>query len=272
MQGDDRLEPTPSGTAQPKAPPKPRRSSATKQKAGDSDSSPKLKKTRAQAKTQKEAKPAVKARPRAARSSKREAVEATVSSTNGSSNPKPHSRPRLKEKYLQEVIPAMMEEFSYSTPMEVPRLVKVVLNIGLGEALTNSRVLESATNDLTTISGQKPIVTRARKSIAGFKLREGAPIGVCVTLRGTRMHHFLDRIFNATLSRIRDFRGVSRKSFDGRGNYSFGMREQIVFPEIEYSQIERVRGLQITIATTAKNDNEGARLLELLGMPFAHQN
>jgi large subunit ribosomal protein L5 len=166
----------------------------------------------------------------------------------------------------------MMEEFSYSTPMQVPRLTKVVINIGLGEALTNSRVLESSAKDLTTISGQKPIVTRARKSIAGFKLREGSPIGMCVTLRGPRMLHFLDRMFNATLARIRDFRGVSRTSFDGRGNYSFGIREQIIFPEIEYGQIERIRGLQVTIATTAKNDDEGARLLELLGMPFARQN
>ena len=166
----------------------------------------------------------------------------------------------------------MMEEFSYSTPMQVPRLTKVVINIGLGEALTNSRVLESSAKDLTTISGQKPIVTRARKSIAGFKLREGSPIGMCVTLRGTRMLHFLDRMFNATLARIRVFRGVSRTSFDGRGNYSFGIREQIIFPEIEYGQIERIRGLQVTIATTAKNDDEGARLLELLGMPFARQN
>lgn len=272
MQGDDRLETTPSEPAQQETKPKPRRSSATKQKAGASVSSTKLKGTGAQGKTQKADKPAVKARPRAVRASKREKAKVAASPANGQSSPALISRPRLKEKYLQEVIPTMMEEFNYTTPMEVPRLVKVVLNIGLGEALTNSRVMESATNDIATISGQKPIVTRARKSIAGFKLREGAPIGTCVTLRGTRMHHFLDRMFNATLSRIRDFRGVSRKSFDGRGNYSFGLREQIIFPEIEYGQIERIRGLQITIATTAKNDNEGARLLELLGMPFAHQN
>ena len=179
------------------------------------------------------------------------------------------SKPRLRDLYLSEVVPAMMRDFEYHNIMQVPRLTKVMLNIGLGEALTNPRAMESATRDLTTISGQKPIVTRARKSIAGFKLREGNTIGVCVTLRGARMYHFVDRLFNAALPRIRDFRGVSPRSFDGRGNYSMGIREQIIFPEIDYGQIERIRGFQVTIATTARTDAEAERLLSLLGMPFA---
>ena len=174
--------------------------------------------------------------------------------------------------YHSQVVPTMMQEFGYRNVMEVPRLRKVILNVGLGEALTNPKALESAAKDLTTISGQKPIMTRARKSIAGFKLRQGNTIGVCVTLRGIRMYHFIDRLLNAALPRIRDFRGVSQKSFDGHGNYSMGVREQIVFPEIEYVQIERIRGFQVTFTTTARNDREAARLLALLGMPFAQQN
>ena len=180
-------------------------------------------------------------------------------------------RPRLLDLYRSEVVPAMVREMQYSNVMQVPRLRKVVLNIGLGEALTNGRAIESATRDLTTISGQKPVVTRARKSIAGFKLREGNPIGVTVTLRGNRMYHFVDRLLNMALPRIRDFRGVSPTSFDGRGNYSLGIREQIIFPEIDYNQIERIRGFQVTIATSAKTDGEAARLLALLGMPFVRQ-
>jgi large subunit ribosomal protein L5 len=156
--------------------------------------------------------------------------------------------------------------------MQVPRLTKVILNIGLGEALTNPRAMESATKDLTTISGQKPVVTRAKKSIAGFKLREGNPIGLSVTLRGAMMYHFMDRLLNTALPRIRDFRGVPATSFDGRGNYSLGIREQIIFPEIDYGQIERIRGLQVTIVTTAPTDTEASRLLALFGMPFARQN
>ena len=174
--------------------------------------------------------------------------------------------------YHSQVVPTMMQEFGYRNVMEVPRLRKVILNVGLGEALTNPKALESAAKDLTTISGQKPIMTRARKSIAGFKLRQGNTIGVCVTLRGIRMYHFIDRLLNAALPRIRDFRGVSQKSFDGHGNYSMGVREQIVFPEIEYGQIERIRGFQVTFTTTARNDREAERLLALLGMPFAQQN
>jgi large subunit ribosomal protein L5 len=155
--------------------------------------------------------------------------------------------------------------------MRVPRIQKITLNIGLGEALTNGRAMESATRDLATITGQKPIITRARKSIAGFKVREGNPIGTAVTLRGTRMYHFLDRLINASLPRIRDFRGISRRGFDGRGNFSIGIREQIIFPEIDYNQIDRIRGMQVTITTNAQNDAEAMRLLELFGMPFVRE-
>jgi large subunit ribosomal protein L5 len=165
-----------------------------------------------------------------------------------------------------------MREYQYRNVMEAPRLRKVVLNVGLGEALTNPKAIESASNDLMAISGQKPIVTKAKKSIAGFKLRVGNPIGVCVTLRGIKMYHFMDRLVNAALPRIRDFRGVSPKSFDGRGNYSLGIREQIIFPEIDYGQIERIRGIQVTINTSARTDAEATRLLALMGMPFVRQN
>ena len=180
-------------------------------------------------------------------------------------------QPRMRELYRNEIIPSMMREFGYSNPMEVPRINKVVLNIGLGEALTNGRAMENATRDLATITGQKPVITRARKSIAGFKIREGNPIGTSVTLRGARMHHFLDRFINTALPRIRDFRGLPRRGFDGRGNFSLGISEQIIFPEIDYNQIDRLRGLQVTITTSARNDSEATRLLELLGMPFVRQ-
>ena len=179
--------------------------------------------------------------------------------------------PRLKQQFREEIIPQMMREFSYSNPMEVPRLQKIVLNIGLGEALTNGRALEAATADLTTISGQKPIITRARKSIAGFKIRQGNSIGAAVTLRGDRMYHFLDRLVNTALPRIRDFRGMARRGMDGRGNFSLGIREQIIFPEIDYNSIDRIRGLQVTITTTARNDAEAMRLLELYGFPFIRE-
>jgi large subunit ribosomal protein L5 len=177
--------------------------------------------------------------------------------------------PRLQARLRDEIAPVLMQEFSYTSPMQVPRLSKAVLNIGLGEALENARAIESATNDLMLIAGQRPVVTRARKSIAGFKLREGMPIGVSVTLRGRRMYEFVDRLVSSTLPRIRDFLGVSREAFDGRGNYSMGVREQVVFPEIDYDSIDRIRGLQIVIVTTAPTDREGFRLLELMGMPFA---
>ena len=180
--------------------------------------------------------------------------------------------PALLRRYRDEVKISLGQEFKYKNVMEIPSVRKVTLNIGLGESKTNARAMESAIKDITSITGQKPVTTRARKSIAGFKLREGEPIGVAVTLRGNRMYDFLDRLFNASLPRIRDFRGVSRKAFDGHGNYSLGLREQIMFPEIDYGQIDRIRGMQISIVTSAKTDAEGMRLLELMGLPFARTN
>ena len=177
--------------------------------------------------------------------------------------------PRLLAMLRNDVGPQMIQEFGYTSPMQVPKLDKIVLNIGMGEALTNARAMEAATADLTAISGQKPLVTRAKRSIAQFKIRDGMPIGLTVTLRGTRMWEFYDRLVNWALPRIRDFQGVSRNSFDGRGNYSLGLRDQVIFPEIDYNAIDRLRGLQIVIVTTARNDEEGLRMLELLGMPFA---
>ncbi|MBO9324194.1 MAG: 50S ribosomal protein L5 [Roseiflexus sp.] len=176
--------------------------------------------------------------------------------------------PRLKEKYQTEVVPALMQEFRYRSVMQVPRLEKIVLNIGLGEAIQNPKALDAATADLAAIAGQKPVITRARKSIAAFKVRQGMPIGVMVTLRGPRMWSFLDRLMNLVLPRLRDFRGVSRRSFDGRGNYSIGLREQIVFPEVDYDKIDKIRGLEVVIVTTAPNDEQGYALLKRLGMPF----
>ncbi len=175
---------------------------------------------------------------------------------------------RLKEQFLEEIVPVMQEEFKYRNVMEVPRLRKIVVNIGLGEALQDAKALDAATNDLMTITGQRPIITRARKSIAGFKLREGNPIGAKVTLRGQRMYDFFERLCNVTLPRQRDFRGVSPDAFDGRGNYNLGLREQLMWPEIHYDSIDKVRGMQITIVTSAKSDEEARRLLQLLGMPF----
>jgi large subunit ribosomal protein L5 len=178
---------------------------------------------------------------------------------------------RLLERYRNEVVPAMMEEFEYSSPMQVPRMVKVVLNIGVGEALDNAKALDAAVEDLRKITGQQPVITKARKSIASFKLREGRAIGVKVDLRGERMWSLLDRLLNIALPRTRDFNGVSPDAFDGRGNYTLGLREQLLFPEIEYDKIDKVRGLEISIVTTAKSDEEGRRLLRLLGMPFREQ-
>jgi large subunit ribosomal protein L5 len=179
---------------------------------------------------------------------------------------------RVEERYKEQVVPALTREFEYKNPMQVPRLQKIVLNIGLGEARENARALDTASADLATITGQKAIITRAKKSIANFRLREGMPIGVMVTLRGRRMFEFYDRLVNAALPRIRDFRGCSTKAFDGRGNYSLGVREQLIFPEIDYDKVDRIRGMQINIITSARNDEEGKRLLELLGMPFAKQS
>jgi len=176
---------------------------------------------------------------------------------------------RLKEKYKNEVTPALVERVGYKNVMQVPRLEKVVLNIGVGEAIQNAKALEAAEGDLATISGQHPVTTRAKKSIAAFRLRAGMPIGLKVTLRGERMYDFLDKLLNTVLCRIREFQGVPRNSFDGRGNYTLAFREQTVFPEIEYDKIDKARGLEVSIVTTAKTDEEGRNLLELLGMPFA---
>lgn len=175
---------------------------------------------------------------------------------------------RLKERYRKEVVPALMKEFGYRNVMEVPRLEKIVVNVGLGEALQNVKAIDAAIRDISIITGQRPIVTRAKKSIAVFKLRAGNPIGVKVTLRGNRMYDFLDRLCNMALPRQRDFRGISRDSFDGRGNYTLGLQEQLIWPEIDYDSIDKVRGMEVSIVTTAKTDEEGWRLLELLGMPF----
>jgi large subunit ribosomal protein L5 len=175
---------------------------------------------------------------------------------------------RLREKYEKEIVPAMMKEFQYRSIMAVPRMEKVVLNMGLGEAIYNIKVLDKGVEELTRIAGQKAVITKARKSIAGFKLREGMPIGCMVTLRAFRMYDFLDKLFNVTLPRVRDFRGVSEKIFDGRGNCTLGVKEQIVFPEIEYDKVDKVKGLNISIITTAKKDEEALFLLRLLGMPF----
>ena len=178
--------------------------------------------------------------------------------------------PRLLGRFRSEIAPQLVKEFEYSSVMQVPRLTKIMMNIGIGqEASQNSQAIENATGDMARISGQRPIITRAKKSIAGFKLREGTPVGVAVTLRDKRMYEFFDRLVSSSLPRIRDFRGVSPESFDGRGNYSLGIREQIIFPEIDYNSIDRIRGLQVVITTTARTDREGFRLLELMGMPFA---
>ena len=177
--------------------------------------------------------------------------------------------PRLKQRYRDEIAPALMREFGYVNPMQAPRVQKVVINIGLGEAIQNAKALDAAAEDLATITGQKAVITRAKQSIANFKIRKGNPIGLMVTTRGDRMWELLDRLLNAALPRIRDFRGVSPEAFDGRGNFSLGIREQLIFTEIEYDKVDRVRGLQVNIVTSARNDEEGKRLLELLGMPFS---
>ncbi len=175
---------------------------------------------------------------------------------------------RLHDLYKQEIVPRLMERFNYKNVMQAPKVDRVVINIGVGEAIQNSKALDGAVNDLSTIAGQKPVITKAKKSIAGFKLREGMPIGCKVTLRGERMYEFLDRLINLSLPRVRDFRGVSPQAFDGRGNYSLGIKEQTIFPEIEYDKIDKIRGLEVVIVTTAKTDEEGRELLKGLGMPF----
>jgi large subunit ribosomal protein L5 len=175
---------------------------------------------------------------------------------------------RLKEQYQEKIIPALMKEFNYRNIMEVPKLEKIVINMGLGEAIQNAKILDSAQSELAAITGQKPVVTKAKKSIANFKLRAGMPIGCKVTLRRNRMYEFFDRLVNMALPRIRDFKGVSGKSFDGRGNYALGIREQIIFPEIDYDKIDKIKGMNIVISTTAKSDEEGKTLLKMMGMPF----
>lgn len=176
---------------------------------------------------------------------------------------------RLQEKYTKEVVPALREQFGYKNIMELPKVEKVIISMGVGEAAQNSKVLDGAMADLTIIAGQKPVVTRAKKSLAAWKLRAGMPIGAKVTLRGTRMYQFLDKFMNIALPRVRDFRGVSPKAFDGRGNYSVGLKEQLIFPEIEYDKIEKIHGMNIIIVTTAKTDEEARALLKLMGMPFS---
>jgi large subunit ribosomal protein L5 len=175
---------------------------------------------------------------------------------------------RMKDRFLNEVTPSLIQKFNYTSVMQVPKVEKIVINMGVGEAVSNSKVLDTAVEDLQKIAGQKPVVTKSKKSIAGFKLRENMPIGVKVTLRGERMYHFLDKLFNVALPRVRDFRGISNKAFDGRGNYTMGLKEQLIFPEIEYDKIDKVRGMDIVIVTTAKSDEEARELLTQLGAPF----
>ena len=176
---------------------------------------------------------------------------------------------RLKEKYKNEVTQAMMQKFGYKNVMEIPKVEKVIINMGVGEAVGNPKVLDAAVSDMTLIAGQKPVVTRAKKSIAAFKIREGMPIGAKVTMRGERMYQFLDKLINISLPRVRDFRGISPKSFDGRGNYTLGIKEQLIFPEIEYDKVDKIRGMEIIVVTTAKTDEEARELLRLMGMPFS---
>ena len=178
------------------------------------------------------------------------------------------ANPNLKAKYNAEIAPALMQKFGYKSTMEIPRIHKIVVNVGCGEARDNAKVLESVVNDLATITGQKPVITRAKKSVANFKLREGMPIGAKVTLRQDKMWEFMDRLFNVALPRVRDFRGINPNAFDGRGNYALGLKEQLIFPEIEYDKIDKIRGMDICICTTAKTDEEAKELLTLLGAPF----
>jgi large subunit ribosomal protein L5 len=228
--------------------------------------SPESKTTRTRAASAKASKPkeakANDATPAAARAT----TKAKANGSNGSfTKPSYHG---LRQRYHDEIVPALQREFAYANSMQIPRVEKVVVNIGLGEAIANAKALDAAVGDLTTITGQKPIVTRAKRSIAQFRLRTGMPIGAKVTLRGQRMYDFLERTMALALPRIRDFRGIPTRSFDGRGNFSLGLREQLVYPEIDYDKIDRLRGLEISIVTTAKTDEEGRKLLELLGMPF----
>ena len=218
-------------------------------------------------KADKPAAPAAKPQAKAAKPDKAEKAAKAAEIAHAADQP--HQPARLRDVYRKEIVPALTKQFEYQNPMQVPRLSKIVVNIGLGEALTNAKALDAALGDMSAITGQKPIVTKAKRSIAQFRLRTGNTIGAKVTLRGERMWDFLDRLTTLALPRIRDFRGVPSKSFDGRGNYSLGLREQLAFPEIEYDKVDRLRGLEISIVTTAKTDEESKKLLELLGMPFA---
>ncbi len=206
---------------------------------------------------------------RATAVAKEKAAKEATPDTQPSPAIEPRPLPRVLARFREEVAQEMTKEFGYTSAMQVPRLTKIVLNIGMGEALENSRAIENASRDLSLIAGQHPVTTRARKSIAGFKIRQGMPIGLSVTLRGRRMFEFFDRLVSSALPRIRDFRGLSREAFDGRGNYSLGIREHVIFPEIDYNSIDRIRGLEVSIVTTARTDREGLRLLEMLGVPLA---
>src|SRR5215207_5788721 len=199
-------------------------------------------------------------------------AENPASSNGAAARPtEPQEKPRLLQRYMREVAPALTREFNYTNPMQIPKVAKVSVNVGVGEAIANAKALDATVRDVSLITGQKPVIKKARKSIAQFKLREGQNVGVMVTLRGTRMWEFLDRLMNAALPRTRDFHGVARRSFDGRGNFTLGLREQLIFPEINYDQIDKARGLEVSIITTARTDQEARRLLELLGMPFQRE-
>jgi large subunit ribosomal protein L5 len=207
-------------------------------------------------KQQKKAKPA------------KEAPQASPQEGKKAKPSKPLEPPRLKVRYSKEIVPALMKHFSYKNVMAVPKLEKIVINMGLGEAIANAKILDVAVDELGRIAGQRPVITRAKKSIANFKLRQNMPIGAAVTLRGDRMFEFLDRLTSVVLPRVRDFRGVSMKSFDGRGNYTLGLRDQLIFPEISYEKVDKIRGMNVTIVTTARNDDEARELLRQFGMPF----
>jgi large subunit ribosomal protein L5 len=224
-------------------------------------------------KNEKAEKPAAAAAPKAdkadkAKSKRKEKAPATISAAPGKAAAKGVAPARLRAIYRDTVIPSLMKEFGYKNPMQVPKLEKIVVNMGLGEAISNNKLIEQGEEQLMAISGQKPIVTRSRKSIANFKLRENQPIGCMVTLRSHRMYEFFDRLVNVALPRVRDFKGVSAKAFDGKGNFTLGIREQIIFPEINYDKIEKIKGMNVTIVTTANNDEEGRALLRYMGMPF----
>ena len=209
-----------------------------------------------------------KAKPKPETETEPKAEAEAKAKTPKAKTPKAKALARLKDQYLKQVVPALSKEFGYKNVMAVPKIEKIALNIGMGEATQNTKLMDGAVNEMTQIAGQKPVITKARKSIAAFKLREGMPIGCTVTLRGDRMYEFFDRLVNVALPRVRDFRGVSSKSFDGRGNYTLGVKDQLIFPEIDYNKVDKVKGMNICITTTAKTDAEGLALLKHLGMPF----